>query len=196
MTTAFDEPKTFADIEWQIWQLLQRGVADRKHGFHTPTVSTIGLDGKPKSRVMILRKAESAEKTLRLHADVRTQKWPELAKTSAISVSLYDVTQRVQLRVEGEAKLHNKDDVARAAWTGSQPMSRVGYGSMPGPGALIDSPDQFTLPESEAMTDVGYENFGVIIVRVQSIEWLHLKQRQNRRAIFDLVNNETQWLVP
>jgi pyridoxamine 5'-phosphate oxidase len=196
MTTVFDVPETFADIEWQIWQLLQRGVADRKHGFHTPTVSTIGLDGRPKSRVMILRKADGGEKTLRLHADVRTQKWPELARTPAISVSLYDVSQRVQLRMEGTAMLHNQDDVARAAWVGSQPMSRVGYGSVPGPGALIDNPDKFTLPENTEMAEAGYGNFGAIIVSIQSIEWLHLKQRQNRRAIFDLVNEKAQWVVP
>jgi pyridoxamine 5'-phosphate oxidase len=196
MTTLFDEPKSFADIEWQIWQLLQRGVADRKHGFHHPTVATIGLDGRPKSRVMILRKAAQAERTLRLHADIRTQKWPELARTSAISVSLYDVTQRVQLRVEGEAMLHNQDDIARAAWVGSQPMSRVGYGCMPGPGEVIEMPDQFVLPNNPEMVDAGFENFGAIIVNVHSIEWLLLKQGQNRRAVFDLVHDKAKWMVP
>jgi pyridoxamine 5'-phosphate oxidase len=196
MTTLFDEPKSFADIEWQIWQLLQRGVADRKHGFHHPTVATIGLDGRPKSRVMILRKAIHAEKTLRLHADVRTQKWPELGKMPAIGMTLYDVANRVQLRIEGEAELHTQDEVARAAWVGSQPMSRVGYGSMPGPGEVIEEPDQFVLPKDPDMTEVGYTNFGAIIVRVQSIEWLFLKRGQNRRAKFDLVANTTTWMVP
>jgi pyridoxamine 5'-phosphate oxidase len=196
MTTQFDEPKSFADIEWQIWQLLQRGVADRKHGFHHPTVATIGLDGRPKSRVMILRKAIHAEKSLRLHADVRTQKWPELEKRPAISLALYDVTNRVQLRVEGEAALYNQDDVARAAWIGSQPMSRVGYGSIPGPGEMIEEPDQFVLPKDPEMTEAGYVNFGTIIVNVQSIEWLLLKQGQNRRAKFDLVEQTARWVVP
>jgi pyridoxamine 5'-phosphate oxidase len=196
MTTLFDEPKSFADIEWQIWQLLQRGVADRKHGFHHPTVATIGLDGRPKSRVMILRKAIHAEKTLRLHADVRTQKWPELGKMPAIGMTLYDVANRVQLRIEGEAVQHTQDEVARAAWVGSQPMSRVGYGSMPGPGEAIEEPDQFVLPSDPDMAEVGYTNFGAIIVKVQSIEWLFLKRGQNRRAKFDLVANTTTWMVP
>jgi pyridoxamine 5'-phosphate oxidase len=196
MTTLFDEPKDFAELEWQIWQLLQRGVSDRKHGFHHPTVATIGLDGRPKSRVMILREAIRSAKTLRLHADIRTEKWGELAKAPAISVTLYDETHRVQLRVEGEAKRHTQDEVARDGWIASQPMSRVGYGSTPGPGAVIEKPDQFVLPPKQEMTEIGYENFGVIIVTVQAIEWLLLKQGQNRRAKLDLVEHTAQWVVP
>ena len=36
-------------------RLLARGAADRRAAFHTPTLSTVGLDGRPRARTVVMR---------------------------------------------------------------------------------------------------------------------------------------------
>jgi pyridoxamine 5'-phosphate oxidase len=180
----------------QCWQHLNEGTKNRRSGFHHPVLATVDHEGKPKSRVVILREADAANKTLRLNADNRTMKWSEIVKQPAVSLTFYDETEKIQLRVEGTATLHANDTVAETAWNNAQPMSRMAYGTAPGPGAVIRSSDQFNLPQTDDDVARGFKNFGTIIVNVTSMEWLYLKVRGNRRALFDLHQNTAQWLVP
>jgi pyridoxamine 5'-phosphate oxidase len=180
----------------QCWALLERGAADRRHGFHHPAVSTLGADGRPKARIVILRAAQQGEKSLRFHTDIRTPKWQELAINPHIAFLFYDEAQRVQLRVEGVATLHAGNETARAAWLSSQSMSRVCYGVAPAPGTEIVDADHYVLPARDETATIGYENFGAVVTHVESIEWLFLKQSHNQRALFDLRNNTSKWLVP
>jgi pyridoxamine 5'-phosphate oxidase len=198
MTTDFDNPQDFPSILNQAWQLLRRGVADRRHGFHTAVVANVETDGRPRSRVVILRKADAEAKVLRYHTDIRSAKWQGLTKQPAVSVLFYDAGDRVQLRVDGEAKLHHDDDVAKAAWGSSKQMSKVCYGSAPAPGSEIASFADFSLPIADDVGAIesGYVNFGAVVIHIQTIEWLSLKVRGNRRAVFDLRTNQAKWLVP
>jgi pyridoxamine 5'-phosphate oxidase len=184
------------EILQHCWQHLERGVKNRRSGFHFPVVSTVDLFGKPKGRVVILREVNAEQKTLRFNSDLRTLKWKELAAQPAISLTLYDESERIQLRVEGSAVLHIGNDVAKAAWNNSQRMSRVGYGAVPGPGMQLSAADAIKLPTSDEDIEAGFENFGTIVVRVETIEWLYLKTRGNHRALFDLSTNTAQWLAP
>jgi pyridoxamine 5'-phosphate oxidase len=145
---------------------------------------------------VILREANAARKLLRFNADVRTRKWQELTAQPAISLVFYDETEKTQLRIEGEATLHSKDDMAQQAWNTAQPMSRIAYGSTLGPGTEISDPANFSINATNEVHDAGFDNFGTIEVHVHSIEWLYLKVRGNRRAMFDLRANTAQWLVP
>jgi pyridoxamine 5'-phosphate oxidase len=194
--TTDSHPSDFAEILSLCWQLLDRGCTDRRFGFHHPVVASVGLDAKPKSRVVILREANANGKILRFNADIRTRKWAELTAQSAISLTFYDEQEKTQLRVEGTAVLHTGNVAAKRAWDASQRMSRLGYCAMPGPGHAIESPEDFVLPSPDEDSSTGLANFGTIEVRVQNIEWLYLKVRGNRRVFFDLDANTAQWLVP
>jgi pyridoxamine 5'-phosphate oxidase len=196
MTDDSHHPDNLTDILAQCWQLLARGVTDRRFGFHHPVVSNVDLSAKPRARVVILRSAEKG--ALRFHTDIRSQKWQELLARPAVSVVFYDEQEKVQLRVDGEAKLHHGDDLARQAWIGSQRMSRVAYGSLPGPGVEIADYDDFTLPpaDDDVALAVGETHFAAVVIHVQAMEWLYLKARNNRRALFDLRTQKAKWLVP
>jgi pyridoxamine 5'-phosphate oxidase len=194
--TTDSHPSDFAEILSLCWQLLGRGCTDRRFGFHHPTVATLGLDGKPKSRVVILREAHAMGKILRFNADIRTRKWAELSAQPAISMTLYDEQEKTQLRIEGAAVLHTENATAKSAWDASQRMSRLAYCAMPGPGHVLASPEDFVLPGPDDDSSIGLANFGTIEVHVQNIEWLYLKVRGNRRVFFDLDANTSQWLVP
>ncbi|NBR79124.1 MAG: pyridoxamine 5'-phosphate oxidase, partial [Alphaproteobacteria bacterium] len=58
--------------------MLERGAADRRSAFHTPTVATIGLDGRPRLRTIVLRACDTANRSLRFHTDARSDKINEL----------------------------------------------------------------------------------------------------------------------
>ena len=194
--TIDSHPSDLSQILNLSWQFLKQGCKDRRSGFHHPVLATVAADGKPKSRVVILREADHLQKVLRCNADIRTQKWGEIARQPAVSLTFYDETEKTQLRVEGKASLHTCDPIAQKAWENSQRMSRVGYGAQPGPGAVISDPEQFGLPQTDSEIAEGIANFGTIIVHITTIEWLYLKVRGNRRAVFDLAADTAQWLVP
>jgi pyridoxamine 5'-phosphate oxidase len=189
-------PFDIQEILHLCWQHLAQGTKDRRSGFHYPVLSTVDAAGKPKSRVVILREADLEKRILRFNADTRTLKWNEIARQSAVSLVFYDQPEKIQLRVEGIATLHTRDVIAEKAWEGSQRMSRLGYCSEPGPGAVITSPEEFKLPGIDDDSSAGFANFGTVIVEVTSIEWLYLKVRGNRRVLFDFTADTAQWLVP
>jgi pyridoxamine 5'-phosphate oxidase len=196
MTDDQSHPDDLTSILHLCWLMLQKGVKDRRHGFHHPIVASVDAEGRPKSRVVVLRDASNG--TLRFHTDVRSQKWAELAAHPAVSLVVYDEPDRTQLRIEGEAKLHHAEDVAKAAWNASQRMSKVCYATSPAPGVEMSGFDGFTLPlpEDEAAIAVGEANFGAVVIHVHTIEWLYLKARRNRRAHFDLRTHHAKWLAP
>ena len=108
----------------ELWRLLADGAAHGRGGFHLPTLATVGADGGPRLRTVVLRAADPAEGTLRFHCDRRSDKASEILADPACALSAYDAAAKIQIRVEGRAALHTDDALAEAAWTGSRAMSR------------------------------------------------------------------------
>ncbi len=152
--------------------------------------------GGRKNRVVTLRAADPAAKTLRFHCDKRNLKVAELAANPAIALSFYDVSDRTQIRAEGRAVLHSGDAFARAAWDGSRPMSRVCYGTAPAPGSVIAARDAFALPDADDAIAAGFENFVAVVIMVETMDWLYLRHGGHRRAAFDLRDGSARWLAP
>ena len=50
------------------WQMVGRGVQDRRSAFHTPVLATQSLGG-PQARVLVLRAADAQARTLTFHTD-------------------------------------------------------------------------------------------------------------------------------
>jgi pyridoxamine 5'-phosphate oxidase len=180
------------------WQMLARGVVDRRSPLHTPMIATTGLDGRPRLRAVVLRGVDAISRTLRFHTDARSDKIAELAADPRIALTGYDAAARVQIRGEGTATVHACDTTADLAWEGSRPFSRVCYGVEPGPGALIETGGAFRLPSLAEEIAQGREHFRAVILRVDSLEWLHLGHEGHRRAHFELGAGEpvARWLVP
>jgi pyridoxine/pyridoxamine 5'-phosphate oxidase len=195
------EPAFFNDLNETLaeaWRLLARGVADRRSPMHHPTVATLGLDGRPRVRTVVLRGVEPTERRLRFHTDLRSDKVAELRAEGRVALHAYDAKSKIQLRIDGIATVHTDDAVADAAWAGSRPMSRVCYGTSPPPGRPLSEPNAFTLPD-EAETDHGRANFTAVVVCVSSIEWLYLAYGGHRRALFTWAPGGAfaqTWLVP
>lgn len=178
------------------WERLAEGVADRRSPFHTPALATLGLDGRPRLRTVVLREADPAARRLRVHLDRRSEKAAEIARDPRVALHAYDAAGRFQLRVEGTGALHTDDPVADAAWAAARPMSRKTYAVAPGPGTPLPSGDAYDLPDD---AEVGRPHFAVLVVTVARIETLGLAREGHRRARFDWDAGGAlamTWLVP
>lgn len=179
------------------WAMLVRGAADRRHAFHTPSVATIGTDGAPRVRTVVLRGAEPATRTLRFHTDARSGKAAELAADARVALHAYDPGAKLQLRLEGTARLHRHDAVADAAWAATRPFSRACYRLATPPGTAADDPVA-ALVEAGEGEEAGREAFVAVTVAVSRLEMLHLAASGHRRSAFDWRGRAlaATWLVP
>jgi pyridoxamine 5'-phosphate oxidase len=197
------QPTFFDDLDGglaQVWHLLEEAVRDRHAPFHTPSVTTLGPDGRPRARIVVLREAHQEQRFLRFHTDKRSNKWAELQTDPRMAFLAYDAPRKVQLRAEGYASLHHDDAIADAAWQAAQRMSRLCYGIQPGSGAPIPQGNAFSMPQrdDEEAVQRGRENFSVIRFHLETLEWLYLAMSGHRRAHYNWADDalKVSWLAP
>jgi len=177
----------------EAFRLLARGVADRRSPIHTPSLASIGADGAPRLRTLVLRGFDAAARTLRLHTDHRSGKAAEIAADPRVALHAYDAGAQVQLRLGGHASLHTEDAIADAAWAASTANARLVYTTTLAPGAAIAAPD-LPPPASD-----GRDHFAVLVMRFDALEWLWLSSAGHRRARFtwdSAGQPSAEWCVP
>ena len=173
---------------------LMRGVTDRRHGFHIPALATIGPDGAPAVRSLVLRAVDAPARRLRLHSDSRAAKVADLIVDPRAALLFYDAPSQLQLRLTGRATLHRDDAVADLAWAESRAMSRCCYAIDPAPGTPVASP-----PAAPLDSEAGRPHFCVVMFNLDTLESLHLAATGHRRARFawDAAGRASAtWLVP
>ncbi|KPF74741.1 hypothetical protein IP88_07725 [alpha proteobacterium AAP81b] len=176
----------FATIVADAWALLAAGAGDRRHPVHTPVVASVDAEGRPQARVLVLRAADAASATLRFHTDARSPKLAEVVGRP-VSILAYDPGSAVQLRLAGTARL--ADSVAAdAAWAAATPFARRCYLATAAPGTAAPAPTS-GLPAAvegrkpeEAELLPARDNFAVLLMEVDEIDWLHLAATGHRRA--------------
>ena len=196
-----DFPPFLADLDAALehgFDLLTKAVRLRLAPMHTPVISTIARDGRPRARVVVLRAVDREHRHLRFHTDIRSDKFHELHADPRIALLFYDAEEKIQLRIEGRATLHQNDECADAAWASSQAMSKLCYAVEPGPGHHISARDDFSLPRDRAESETGRAHFAAVIVTIEDMDFLWLGAAGNRRASYRFANNkiEARWVVP
>lgn len=179
-------------------RLWSHAVTDRRSAFHVPILATCGEDGRPRQRAMVLRAFDPVLRELRFHTDMRSLKTSDLGRDPRISVIGYDPEAKIQIRLEGSARLHAGDETARSAWQGSQPMSQACYATMPAPGTPIGQGGDYTLPADAVAVAEGHAHFAALVMTFDRLEWLYLFHAGHRRALFDWTDGALRqsWLVP
>jgi 3-hydroxyisobutyrate dehydrogenase len=189
------------ELEQDCWNRLVTGASKSRNPFHTPSVATLSK-GELSMRTVVLRKALPLERELRFHTDIRSVKWDDLLTNPSISLLFYDAEERIQLRLKGKAVLHHTNDMTAKAWETTSLSSRKCYLTLHSPSSFTDSStsglsedmeqENYTLEESE----LGYTNFGIVSIQIQSIDWLWLNHAGHRRAFFDYSDGVFQWMIP
>ncbi len=179
---------------------LAAAAADRRAAMHAPVVVTADAD----ARIMVLRAADADFAGLRFHTDARAPKVATITADPRMTILAYDPAARVQLRMTGTAHIEAKGAVADAAWTAASPLSRRCYLAETGPSAALDRPGS-ALPQhlvgqrpSLAESEAGRGVFAVIVVRIETLDWLRLDATGGLRAKFARTDAgwAGEWIAP
>jgi hypothetical protein len=181
--------------------MLRQGVLDRRAPFHTPVLATVGVDGYPAARTVVLRAFDPAARRLRVHSDARSAKASEIARLGRVALVFYDGPAKIQVRIGASGQVLQEDRTRAGAWESLSALARRCYHCLP-PGqtqgfatsGLLDDP---ATPAAGAPSP-GYANFAVIEMTIDSLEWLFLSVRGHRRARFTWTAEGTEgtWLTP
>jgi len=195
-------PDTLPDILASAWTLLVRGGADRRSPLHTPVVASVDEAGLPQARVMVLRKADPAQATLRFHTDARSPKVAQL-DGRAVAVCAYHAGEQVQLRISGIARIGRSTEEVDALWQQSTLFARRCYLAEQAPGTPLPGPASGLPAWIEGQQPTADQivparpNFSVMWVGVTGIDWLHLANSGHRRALFRAEDGWAgQWVAP
>jgi hypothetical protein len=187
--------------DWQtdaLPELAQRIMARLHQAYGTlsdpwrlPVLATLGPEG-PDARVVVLREVLNDGRELVAFSDRRAPKITQIHQHSRIALVFYDAAGPVQLRIHGEANVQEASD--RDRWAALSDAQRQNYRSLAAPGTPVDSPS-----EGWAMTDrSGFEEFAVIRITVETLDWLWLARAGHRRAQFtgEAGSWSGSWVVP
>jgi len=167
----------------RVWQELTRATKDRHHDWRTPAFASIGMDGNPQVRTIVLRQANQTLWTLDAYTDARSAKCQELIKYDRVQLVFWSTRLRWQLRVSVNASVHVDGDLVETAWARmSQSKTSKDYLSNQAPGSAIIS-NNF----NEAFSTKAPSNhyLAVLSFQVISMEWLELGKDIHRRAQID-----------
>lgn len=189
-----------------VWQRLGRATKDRRAAMHTPVVATIGHDGAPSQRVMVLRAFDRASATLRFHTDARAAKVEQVGTGGPVSVLCYDPGAKRQFRLSGTVRIETDTPAADQAWAEATLFAKRCYLADPAPGTVSHSPVsglppdiEGRKPDDENEVAPGRANFALLMAEIDAIEFLHLAHTGHRRAVFRTSGDgswQGQWLVP
>jgi hypothetical protein len=169
---AFDVPEAAAS---HCWQMLVRASRDRKAAWRTPVLATLGAEGAPRARVLVLRRVDPVAGLLWLHSDRRSAKVGELGAEPRVALTFYDARKALQLRLEGEAALVMDAAAVADAWARVPEPARRNY-------ATAEPPGSPTGPGEAILAGDGTANFALIQVTAVRLEWLWLGPDRHRRG--------------
>jgi pyridoxine/pyridoxamine 5'-phosphate oxidase len=188
----FHEQETLSEIFHSIRHELHRGALDHKHPFRYISLATqtgIELD----LRYVVLREVDS-DMNLYIFSDARTKKVLQARANPKVAFLFYHPKKRVQIRIKGEATVHQQDDVSLAMWSKVQGESKRAYNPVIAPGNRIAHPKE-AHQWPGVMDD---ENFSVIKISPKYIDALQLNAQEHLRVEFCKANDdwEMNWIAP
>lgn len=190
-----ERPTEFEQIVHRVWEMLARGVADRRHAFHTPTFATIDGVARARPRTVVLRLADAEERALGFHCDQRSAKAEQVRTTGRATWHFYGVDEKTQLVIDTDTALHTDDAFTDERWQATSRDSRVCYERPFAPGTQIEAPYE----ERAKADDIesGRANFAVVLGIVTSIDYLHLHHAGHLRCRLTWDGGWTGvWLAP
>ena len=181
--------QTDHDIRQRIWVELQRATHDRHHEWRTPVLATVGTDGLPEARTVVLRHADAKLASMAFYTDSRSPKVAELKATPRASLVFWSKRLSWQLRVRAHVSVHTSGPQVDEVWERVRQSPAAGdYLAAAAPGAI--------LPDTSAPTDMtgAQHHLSVVSVQVLAMDWLELARTGHRRAV--LTATSFEWRVP
>lgn len=173
---------------------LEEAAGSSRHPFHLVTVATVGADGGPEARTVVLRGFDRGRREAWFHTDARSPKAASIAVEPRVALHWYDAGLRLQVRVAARAMLHHGDAIARDAWRRSQPMSRACYTASHPPGMAVATFPVAPQPPDEG-DDTGLAHFAAVRCTFTEVELLSLHASGHQRVKLDVASSSVWWVV-
>ncbi|UIP06255.1 pyridoxamine 5'-phosphate oxidase family protein [Erythrobacter sp. SDW2] len=176
---------TLEAIREDIDSRLAQAANDRRSAMHTPVVATADAD----TRVMVLRAFNPDTMTLRFHTDSRAPKAGVIGARAPVGVLFYDREAKLQIRTRGSGRIERAGALVDAAWAESTNFARRCYLGE-GPGSVADGPSSGLPPQFEGVEPddaqllPARENFAILLVTIDELDWFTLAHTGHRRAQF------------
>lgn len=186
------ESKSLEEI-WEMIQLeLKKGTSTKRHPFRFVVLSTVSKEGVS-SRWVVYRKFTTEGKLL-VYTDSRSEKCTELKRNPKCSLLFYHERQKLQIRIEAEAKLHLQDELTAKFWPGVKGSNPGDYISVRGSGEEINQREL----GYEKSLDLNDRYFTVLEFNPLKIDVLQLNEDRHIRIEFKRTANEWEstFLVP
>lgn len=203
------DPPSLAEMFTRVINELKLGPVQRKHPFHIMQLATVRSDGqfwRPEIRSVVFK--EFIEDTFEFifHTDKRSPKFTQIEKNHSVALHLYDFYSKLQIRVEGEAQVLERNHPVYLNHVKS--LSPSGLRCYVGPFPPSTSMDfyhcnvqeqwVYRAPSSEEIPE-DIENFEVISVKPSRIECLNLRAHGHVRCAFEVRTGQVSkalWLTP
>ena len=135
-------PKYYDNLDLtleEILGLIQRGVKDRKSGFHNFVLATSSFKNEPDARTVVLRGFDSEKMEISFHSDLRSQKINQLIKNKNVCLVFYDEKKKIQLRIKTKSFILRDNAEIRKYWDKVPLTSRKSYSTKLAPSSAIDN---------------------------------------------------------
>lgn len=137
-------------------------------------------------RTVILRAAQRATGTLRIHTHSHSNKVSDLAESPQAELLLWDAEAAFQARIEAAFQIAPADP---ATWDDQSDGQRLNYARDPLPGTPLDRPDATPTPDAALMT--------ILTGRIDTLDLLSLDATPHARARFSREDDfKGQWIAP
>jgi len=182
------DPMTDSEaIRSKLNAMLLAAVGDPAHPFHWPIFASLGVDGTPECRMMVLRDYDAERGEFFLHTDHRSAKMEDIDANELSSLYFYDASLRLQIRVAGITDVHHRNEVTRKHFAALPEHAKAMYGVRTPPGKEIDIDAPFDVPPTGPVNlDSAYQNFAVVRVTSASADVLELHPTGHRRIVISL----------
>ena len=152
------------EVHESIWTMLIAGQDDPASDIHWPMLASVGegSDGgtpEPNVRTVVLRAANRQHRWLECHSAMNTSKINEFRRCPTAMMAFYDKQSRQQIRAKGKVSVHNLTPYTARIWSKLSSRQHAEYGNV--------------------------DNFGVLRLQLDSLDWLLLSSSQHQRARFD-----------
>ena len=170
------------------WAQISRGKADKNSPARHPTLVTSSTDGFPNARTLVMRRCDRKNSQIEFHTDTASSKMIVLGENphAGIHIWLPKVQLQIQMNVVVEIKV---GDITIPYWRNVPSNSRVGYGTIPKPGSVIESPFAYDYSPDQ-------KRFAVLVCHINSIQLLLLGIKHIRANYKKKTNWQGEWLSP
>ncbi|WP_417257649.1 pyridoxamine 5'-phosphate oxidase family protein [Celeribacter sp.] len=171
------------------WGVLLPQTVSARVDARLANLATIGADGAPEARGVVLRAADPARCTLDIVTDAATRKCDEIAADPRAALTLWREDVLLQLRLRGTVAVI-EGPMAQDAWAGLSDSALPDYGVTPKPGTPINAPDAYTRSPDAA-------RFAILRMTVDTMDVVSLNRPTHTRAFYERRDGwRGQWQAP